>query len=104
MTETHFEILRAGTNSTIQDQGRKNLYHIGITISGAMDQKIFKLSNALVDNNLNEGAIEFAYQGPLLKLKNGSVNFAITGNIDFNIIRKKFNNRKRQVFSKLFFK
>ena len=31
-----------------------------------MDQKIFKISNALVDNNLNEGVIEFAYQGPLL--------------------------------------
>ena len=88
MTETYFEILRAGTNSSIQDQGRKNLYHIGITISGAMDQKIFKLSNALVNNNLNEGVIEFAYQGPLLKLKNGSVNFAIAGNVKFNILRK----------------
>jgi len=44
MTEAYFEILRAGTNSSIQDQGRKNLYHIGITISGAMDQKIFKIS------------------------------------------------------------
>ena len=88
MTETYFEILRAGTNSSIQDQGRKNLYHIGITISGAMDQKIFKLSNALVNNNLNEGVIEFAHQGPLLKLKNGSVNFAITGNVSFNILRK----------------
>ena len=98
MTETYFEILRAGTNSSIQDQGRKNLYHIGITISGAMDQKIFKLSNALVDNNLNEGAIEFAYQGPLLKLKNGSVNFAITGNIDFNIIRKNSIIEKGKCF------
>ena len=88
MTETYFEILRAGTNSSIQDHGRKNFYHIGISISGAMDQKIFKLSNALVNNNLNEGVIEFAYQGPLLKLKNGSVSFAITGNVDFNILRK----------------
>ena len=44
----------------------RDSYHIGITISGAMDQKIFKISNALVDNNLNEGVIEFAYQGPLL--------------------------------------
>ena len=45
MTEAYFEILRAGTNSSIQDQGRKNLYHIGITISGAMDQKIFDKVN-----------------------------------------------------------
>ena len=102
MTETHFEILRAGTNSSIQDQGRKNLYHIGITISGAMDQKIFKLSNALVNNNLNEGVIEFAYQGPLLKLKNGSANFAITGNVDFNILRKNSIVEKGKCFQSYF--
>jgi len=88
MSDTYFEILRPGINSSIQDKGRNHLYHIGITISGAMDQRIFKLSNALVSNNLNEGVIEFAYQGPLLKLKNGSVNFAITGNVKFNILRK----------------
>ena len=88
MTDTYFEILRPGTNSSIQDKGRNHLYHIGITLSGAMDQRIFSISNALVNNNPNEGVIEFAYQGPLLKLKNGSVNFAITGNVSFNILRK----------------
>ena len=88
MTDTYFEILRSGTNSSIQDKGRNHLYHIGITLSGAMDQRFFSISNALVNNNPNEGVIEFAYQGPLLKLKNGSVNFAITGNVSFNILRK----------------
>ena len=88
MTDTYFEILRSGTNSSIQDKGRNHLYHIGITLSGAMDQRIFSISNALVNNNPNEGVIEFAYQAPLLKLKNGSVNFAITGNVSFNILRK----------------
>ena len=88
MIDTYFEILRPGINSSIQDKGRNHLYHIGITISGAMDQRIFTLSNALVSNDLNEGAIEFAHQGPLLKLKNGNVNFAITGDVSFNILRK----------------
>ena len=88
MSDAYFEILRSGTNSSIQDKGRTHLYHIGITISGAMDQRIFSISNALVNNNLNEGVIEFAHQGPLLKLKNGSVNFSITGNVSFNILRK----------------
>ena len=74
MSDTYFEILRPGTNTTIQDKGRSHLYHIGITISGAMDQRIFILSNALVNNDLNEGALEFAYQGPLLKLKNLQVS------------------------------
>ena len=77
MTDTFFEIIRPGINTTIQDRGRNHLYHMGITISGAMDQKIFKLSNALVNNDLNQGAIEFAYQGPLLKLKNGNINLKI---------------------------
>ena len=88
MSDTYFEILRPGINSSIQDKGRNHLYHIGITISGAMDQRIFTLSNALVNNDLNEGVIEFAHQGPLLKLKNGSANFVITGNVIFNILRK----------------
>ena len=88
MSDTYFEILRPGTNSSIQDKGRNHLYHIGIAVSGAMDQRIFILSNALVNNDLNEGTIEFAYQGPLLKLKNGNVNFDITCDVRFNILRK----------------
>ena len=43
MADTFFEIIRPGINTTIQDRGRNHLYHMGITISGAMDQKIFKL-------------------------------------------------------------
>ena len=98
MSDTYFEILRSGTNTSIQDKGRNHLYHIGITISGAMDQRIFTLSNALVNNNLNEGTIEFAHQGPLLKLKNGSVNFAITGNVSFNILRKNLKIEEGKCF------
>ena len=71
MTETFFEILRPGINTTIQDIGRNHLYHIGITISGAVDQRKYKIANNLVGNDLSEASIEFAYQGPLLKLRNG---------------------------------
>ena len=98
MSDTYFEILRSGRSTSIQDKGRNHLYHIGITISGAMDQRIFTLSNALVNNNLNEGTIEFAHQGPLLKLKNGSVNFAITGNVSFNILRKNLKIEEGKCF------
>jgi len=87
MTDTYFEILRAGVNTTMQDAGRNHLYHIGVTISGAMDQRNFKLANLLTNNKLNETVIEFAYQGPLLKLNEGKINFAITGDVIFNIIR-----------------
>jgi biotin-dependent carboxylase-like uncharacterized protein len=87
MTDTYFEILRPGINTTIQDSGRNNLYHIGITVSGAIDQRNYKFANKIVKNKPDEAVIEFAYQGPLLKLKNGNINFAITGDIYFNIIR-----------------
>ena len=88
MTRAYFEILRPGINTTIQDTGRFFLYHIGIAVSGAADQRSYKISNSLVGNKLTEAAIEFAYQGPLLKLKNGIISFAITGDVIFNIIRK----------------
>ena len=88
MNKSYFEILRPGVNTTIQDKGRYNLYHIGISVSGAIDQRNYKLANRLVGNNLDEAVIEFAYQGPHLRLKNANINFAITGDIFFKIIRK----------------
>ena len=91
MNNSYFEILRPGINTTIQDKGRNHLYHVGIAVSGAIDQRNYKLANSLVENQLDEAVIEFAYQGPLLKLKNGKINFAITGDILFKIIRKDLN-------------
>ena len=35
MSNNYFEIIRAGINTTFQDKGRNNLYHIGIPFSGA---------------------------------------------------------------------
>ena len=98
MTDTYFKILRSGINTTIQDDGRKHLYHIGIAVSGAIDQRNYKLANSIVNNKLTEAVIEFAYQGPLLKLKNGKINFAITGDIFFNIIRNNFEIEKGKCY------
>ena len=88
MSKAYFEILRPGINTTVQDKGRNHMYHVGITVSGAIDQRNYKLSNKLVNNDLSEAVIEFAYQGPLLKLKNGKINFSITGDVLFKIIKK----------------
>ena len=88
MSNAYFQILRSGINTTIQDSGRNHMYHEGIAVSGAIDQRNYKLSNKLVNNHLNEAAIEFAYQGPLLILKNNKINFSITGDVIFKIIRK----------------
>ena len=89
MTKSCFEVIRPGINTTFQDLGRTNLYHIGIPFSGAMDNRNFILANAIADNKHNTPVIEFAYQGPLLKFKGEKINFNITGNVNFNIIKKK---------------
>jgi biotin-dependent carboxylase-like uncharacterized protein len=89
MNKSYFEVIRPGTNTTFQDLGRKNLFHIGIPFSGAMDNRNFILANAIAGNKENAPVIEFAYQGPLLKLKGDKINFTISGNVNFNILKKK---------------
>ena len=85
--KNYFEILRPGINTTYQDFGRKNLYHIGIPFSGVMDKRNYKILNALLQNNKNSPCIEFAYQGPYLKYYGDDINFAITGNVNFLILK-----------------
>ena len=93
MNKNYFEFKRAGINTTFQDQGRSNLYHIGIPFSGAMDNRNFQISNKLVGNETNSPVIEFAYQGPLLKYFGDDIKCAIAGDVKF-IIRKKDNDIK----------
>jgi len=63
------------------------MQHLGVTPGGCMDIKSFLIANALVGNPPNEGVLEFAYQGPLLKLIEGKIKIAITGNVLFQIIK-----------------
>ena len=90
MNKNYFEIIRAGINSTFQDLGRKNLYHLGIPFSGAMDNRNYLLANKLIGNDHNDPVIEFAYQGPHLKYHGDKLNIAITGDVSFKI--KKGDN------------
>ena len=90
MSKNYFEIIRAGINSTFQDLGRNNLYHIGIPFSGAMDNRNYLLANKLIGNDHNDPVIEFAYQGPHLKYHGDKLNVAITGDVSFKI--KKGDN------------
>ena len=85
MSKNYFEIIRAGVNTTFQDKGRNNLYHIGIPFSGAMDNRNYLLANKLVGNKLDLPVIEFAYQGPLLKFYGDKINIVITGDVVFKI-------------------
>jgi len=83
-----FSIIRAGINTTFQDKGRANLYHIGIPFSGAMDNRNYRLANQLVGNKENSPVFEFAYQGPFLKFNGDNINFVITGDVNFKLIKK----------------
>ena len=87
MSNYFFETLRAGINTTFQDRGRFHMQHFGVTPGGCMDLDSFSIANALVGNSLNEGVLEFAYQGPLLKLIKGRTKIAMTGNVLFQIIK-----------------
>jgi len=89
MNKSFLKVLRSGVNTTYQDNGRFGLQHFGISAAGCMDQESFFLANALVRNKIEEGVLEFAYQGPLLKLIKGNTKIAITGDVNFNIINSK---------------
>ena len=88
MNKNYFDILRAGANTTFQDRGRKNLYHIGIPFSGVMDYRNYLLANGLVGNKNGDPVLEFAFQGPLLKFFGDKINIAITGEVNFKIKKK----------------
>ena len=79
MTKNYFEIIRAGINTTFQDQGRNNLYHIGIPFSGAMDKRNYLLSNKLVGNKLDSPVSSLIVR-PLFSIicmsSDGFINFS----------------------------
>ena len=88
MSENYFEVIRAGINTTFQDNGRKNLNHIGIPASGAIDKRNYKLVNKILNNDINHPALEFAYQGPKLIYYGQPISIAVTGDVNFKLIRK----------------
>ena len=88
MSNNYFKVIRAGINTTFQDKGRDNLYHIGIPFSGAMDNRNYLLANKLVGNKSELPVIEFAYQGPLLKFYGDKINIVITGDVVFKLKHK----------------
>ena len=97
MSENIFKVIRPGINTTFQDKGRSNLYHLGIPFSGAMDNRNYLLANKLVGNNLNNPVLEFAFQGPLLKYLGDKINLVITGDVSFKI--KHNDNEKHKIYS-----
>jgi antagonist of KipI len=51
-------VLRPGLLTTMQDNGRHGLQHVGLCPGGAMDPVALALANALVGNEVGEAALE----------------------------------------------
>ena len=98
MKADYFKVIRGGINSTFQDQGRKNLYHIGIPFSGVMDNRNYLIANKLIDNNTHDPILEFAIQGPCLKYFGNKRNIVITGDVNFILIRNQNNQEKGECY------
>ena len=72
------EVLKPGLATTVQDAGRPGYYHVGIPLSGALDQFAYLLANLLVGNDEGAAVLEAALLGPELVFRQGAV-VAVTG-------------------------
>jgi biotin-dependent carboxylase-like uncharacterized protein len=74
----NIEVIKPGLATTVQDLGRPGYYHLGIPLSGALDQYALRLANLLVGNDEGAAALECTLMAPELLFK-GDTLFAVTG-------------------------
>ena len=72
------ELLKPGLATTVQDAGRPGYYHLGIPLSGAMDQESYQQANWLVGNPDGAAVLECTLMAPELSFQADTV-LAITG-------------------------
>ena len=74
-----FEVLSAGTQTSIQDYpGRLGYWAVGVPPSGPMDSRALRLGNRLLGNDEGAAALEITMSGPLLRFNCDAV-VAVTG-------------------------
>ena len=71
-------VIKGGLLTTVQDEGRTGVYHLGMPPSGAMDKFSYRVANMLVGNGPGAAALEITYMGPQLEVTADTV-FAVTG-------------------------
>jgi len=72
------DVIKPGLATSVQDAGRPGYYHVGIPLSGALDQFAFHLANRLVGNDEHAAALEAALLGPELVFRRPAI-VAVTG-------------------------
>ncbi|MCQ4349064.1 urea carboxylase [Pseudomonas stutzeri] len=76
---TTFEVLSAGTQTTVQDYpGRLGYWAVGVPPSGPMDDRALRLGNRLLGNAEGAAGLEITMSGPLLRF-NADAVVAVTG-------------------------
>ncbi|NWL80559.1 urea carboxylase [Pseudomonas taiwanensis] len=74
-----FEVLGAGTQTTVQDYpGRLGYWAVGVPPSGPMDSRALRLGNRLLGNAEGEAGLEMTMSGPTLRFNTDAV-VAVTG-------------------------
>jgi len=76
--KTGCDVLEPGMMTTVQDDGRWGLQHLGVPVSGAMDHQALALGNLLVGNKAGTAALEITLSGPHLAFAT-DVLVALTG-------------------------
>lgn len=61
------QVLEAGLESTVQDDGRHGWRHLGVGSAGALDRYSMVVANLLVGNAVDAPVIEAALAGPALR-------------------------------------
>lgn len=71
-------LISPGLQTSIQDNGRPGLAHLGIPQSGAADRLSLALANYCLGNPMNAAALEITLLGPHIKF-HGNHHFALCG-------------------------
>lgn len=81
------EVVDAGIGNSIQDAGRFGFRHMGIAVSGCLDEMLARCANALVGNSPDCACIEIRAVGPKLAVRKGKVRLALVGDVSAIVIR-----------------
>lgn len=90
------QVIQPGMLTTIQDMGREGYGEYGIPVAGAMDRESLKLANLLVDNKLDQGALEITLMGPHLRFHQSTI-MSITG----GDLSPKVNGQPMQMYKSI---
>jgi biotin-dependent carboxylase-like uncharacterized protein len=91
-------VVSPGMFTTIQDRGRAGFQHLGVPVSGALDDVALAAANALVGNAPDEAALEIFYRGPVLTAEAESVRVALAcGSADIEKLSEPFAHHGQRI-------